>query len=331
VAHGSFHHGLAEDAVLIEIPIGFNIFAWFAHGIKASKPPPVVQYVDGFGAWETYSDLADPYHDGSNSPPLTGFTKVLLGQAQHGDFSRDAALLDFTKYPTPAAMRSAIAAAHPLLSNATDFLEALRIAAFHRVTGVLAADAPDISCRHAPRGMLTMILGESFTICTVTRHINVGHGNTDRWVAQFIFAQNGAMIGFAVDRFYDGADFVARKTSLRAGDFFDPSSFKQAALQILRGQVTPQAVTDLMKGARLVQAAGAGPGRLPLRGDSPNMTLAFVRPAPTASEQRTFGMSNLDILNSEMVCNFEFGLDWDFTRKDSRFVNVEPVRGGVCL
>jgi len=155
--------------------------------------------------------------------------------------------------------------------------------------------------------------------------------DTEAPVIVVIFAQNGAMIGFAVDRFFDGADFLARKTILRASDFFDPNSFRQAALQTLGNQVTRQAVTDLMKGAGLVQAAGAGPGRVPLPADSLDVTLAFILPARTESEQPTFYWNNLDIAGLETVCNVEFGLVWDFTRKDGRFVNVEPVRGGACL
>ncbi len=331
VTHGSFHHGLVEGAVLIEIPLGVNVFAWFAHGIKASKPPPAVQYVDGFGPWETYSDRADHDGNGWNYPPLTGFAKVLLGVTQHADFSRDAALLDFTKYPTPAVMRSAIAAAHPVRSNATDLLEFLRLASFHRVTAVLVADTADISCRHSPNSLLGALLAETYTICTVTRHINVGHGNTDRWVAQFVFAQNGSIIGIAADRFFDGSNFLARKTALRAEDFFDPNSFKKAALQTLGGQVTRQAVTNLMKSAGLIPAAGAGPGRVPLPADSADITLAFVRSDLSEPDQQTFGIDNHQIAVLESGCNLEFGLVWDFNRQDGRFVNVEAVYGVGCL
>jgi hypothetical protein len=78
-------------------------------------------------------------------------------------------------------------AAYPLLSNASHSLEMLRVSAFRRDITVLLADTPDICCRHAPAARLW--LGKSYTIRTATRHINVGHRDTDRWVAQFTFAK----------------------------------------------------------------------------------------------------------------------------------------------
>jgi hypothetical protein len=224
-------------------------------------------------------------------------------------------LFDFERYGDYEAMRDAIDSAFPRFSIAPSLLSFLNEASNENIGDIYFDRQGQASCLHQ---MGLAVFEQAAWYCIVSYRRDVGNGNTDRWVYAVVIGDNSRIIISEFHQFFEGSNFAARHSPLKAENFVWSRDFMTAAQQLLGPSPSLAQVSSLMESAGMTKGSKLPPFAVPPSRERESTTVEFYREEGLFS----FFVSG---------CGKVIDLRWEFDEATGKFLSVHPADGTGCL